>query len=95
MELKHARYTLGIENNWPAGPGLNHALYSEKHCYQSSNPKFRIVRKSIRLIPRGIAQDSLCGYWEHANQFEGPGLHRRRRCQLSEGCLGCRQRFVR
>jgi hypothetical protein len=59
------------------------------------NPKFRIVRESIQLIPRGIAQDSLCSYWEHTNQFEGPGLHWRRRCQLSEGGLGWRLRFVR
>jgi hypothetical protein len=40
-------------------------------------PKFRKVGKSIRLIPRGIAQDSLCGYWEHADQFVGNRLNPR------------------
>ena len=49
------------------------------------SPTFRIVRKSIRLIPRGIAQDSLCGYWEHADQFVGPALDRRGVWQLVEG----------
>jgi IS30 family transposase len=37
-------------------------------------PKFRNVEKSIPLIPKEIAQDSPCGYWEHPDQFVGPGL---------------------
>jgi hypothetical protein len=37
-------------------------------------PRFRKVGKSIPLIPGEIAQDSPCGYWEHPDQFVGPGL---------------------
>ena len=42
--------------------------------WASLRPKFRNVEKSIPLIPKEIAQDSPCGYWEHPDQFVGPGL---------------------
>jgi putative ABC transport system permease protein len=38
------------------------------------NPRFRTGGKSISLIPGEIAQDLPCGYWEHPDQFVGPGL---------------------
>jgi hypothetical protein len=40
----------------------------------SVSPRFQTIAESILLIPRQIAQESLCGYWEHADQFAGPGL---------------------
>jgi hypothetical protein len=40
----------------------------------SFKPRFRTGGKSISLIPGEIAQDLPCGYWEHPDQFVGPGL---------------------
>jgi hypothetical protein len=48
-------------------------------------PKFHRVRMSILLICEGITQNSLCGYWEHSDQFVGPGLRRGRLRHLLEG----------
>ena len=70
----------------PTGHGFPDADTSTvRQSRPCPNPTFRIVRKSIRLIPRGIAQDSLCGYWEHADQFVGPALDRGGVWQLVEG----------
>ena len=49
-----------------------------------TKPKFHKVRKSILLISEGIAQNSLCGYWEHPDQFVGPALDRRGLRHLAE-----------
>ena len=47
-------------------------------------PKFQRVTQSILLIPKGIAKNSACGYWEHPQQFVSPGLHGRRIRHLLE-----------
>lgn len=48
------------------------------------SPKFQRVTQSILLIPKGIAKNSACGYWEHPQQFVSPGLHGRRIRHLLE-----------
>jgi len=47
-------------------------------------PKFHKIPEIILLIRGGIAQDSLCGYWERPDQVIGLGLHGRRLRHLPE-----------
>src|SRR2546429_4404530 len=50
-----------------------------------AKPKFQRVPNGILLIRRGIAQISICGYWERPQQFESPSLQRCGLRYLREG----------
>ena len=39
------------------------------------SPKFQYIRDGILLICGEIARNSVCGYWEHPNQFVSPRLY--------------------
>ena len=41
----------------------------------SLRPKFQYIRDGILLICGEIARNSVCGYWEHPNQFVSPRLY--------------------
>src|SRR5207248_8775451 len=74
---------LPLQYRWQTPPSAR--LDTTKTREARFRPKFQRVPNGILLIRRGIAQISICGYWERPQQFESPSLQRCGLRYLREG----------